>query len=84
MTARYATLRKVLSLLVQPTHPCELCLLSGNFFIDPPRSGDPIEPPHPAAHRTATSLSRLPGDPDRLPVQNSTASRLHRTTPLAE
>ena len=48
MTARYAILRKVLGLLVQPTHPCELCLLSGNFFIDLPQSGDPIEPPHPA------------------------------------
>ncbi len=84
MTARYATLRKVLGLLVKPTHPCELCLLSGNFFFDPPRSGDPIEPPDQAAHRTATSLSCLPGAPDRLPVRNSTASRLHRTTPLAE
>ena len=83
MTARYATLRKVLSLLVQPTHPCELCLLSGNPFFDLPRSGDPIEPPNPAAHRTATSISRLPGAPDRLPVRNPTASRLRRTTPLA-
>ncbi len=84
MTARYATLRKVLGLLVQPTHPCELCLLSGNFFFDPPRSGDPIQPPNQAAHRTATSISRLSGDPDRLPVRNPTASRLRRTTPLAE
>ncbi len=84
MIARYATLRKVLGLLVQPTHPCELCLLSGNFFIDPPRSGDPVQPPNQAAHRTATSISRLPGDPDRLPVRNPTASRPRRTTPLAE
>ena len=84
MIARYATLRKVLSLLVLPTHPCELCLLSGNFFIDPPRSGDPIQPPNPAAHGTATSISRLPGGPDRLPVRNPTASRLRRTTPPAE
>ena len=83
MIARYATLRKVLGLLVQPTHPCELCTLSGNLLIDPPRSGDPIHP-NPAAHRTATSISRLPGGPDRLPVRNPTASRLRRTTPRAE
>ena len=84
MIARYATLRKVLGLLIQPTHPCDLCLLSGNLFLDPPWSGDPIEPPNQAAHRTATGISRLPGGPDRLPVRNPTASRLRRTTPLAE
>ena len=84
MIARYATLRKVLGLLVQPTHPCELCLLSGNVFFDQPRSGDPIQPPNRAAHATATSISCLHGGPDRLPVRNPTASRLGRTTPLAE
>ena len=84
MTARYTTLRKVLGLLVQPAHPCELCLLSGHLFFDPAQSGDPVQAPRQAAHRTATSISRLPGGPDRLPVRKPTDSRLRRTTPRAE
>ena len=84
MTARYTTLRKVLDLIVQPDHPCELGLLSGNLFFDPPRKSECIRSDNPAAHRTATSISRFPGGPDRLPVRNPTASRLRRTTPRAE
>ena len=84
MTARYATLRRVLGLLVPPAHPCELCLLSGNLFFASPQHDEPIQRANPAAHRTATSISRLPGGPDRLPVRNPTASRVRRTTPRAE
>ncbi len=84
MIRRYATLRKVLDLLVQPTHPSELCLLSGNFFIDTPESGDSEHATDQTAQRTTRSLSRLPGGPDRLSTRNPAASRLPRTTPLAE
>ena len=84
MTARYATLRKVLGMIVQPTEPCELCLLSGNLFLDSSESAESTQPSSRAAHRTATSISRLPGGPDRLPVRNPAASRLRRTTPRAE
>ncbi len=84
MISRYATLRKVLDLLVQPTHPCELCLLSGNLFIDTPQHRDSEHATVQTAQRTASSLSRLPGSPDRLSTRNPAASRLRRTTPLAE
>ncbi len=84
MISRYATLRKVLDLLVQSTPPCERCLLSGNLFIDTPESRDSEHATVQTAQRTARSLSRLPGSPDRSSTRNPTASRLPRTTPLAE
>ena len=83
MTARYPTLQKALDLIVQPDHPCELCLLSGHHFFDPSPRSDLVRPVNQAAHRTATSISRFPGGPDRLPARNPTASRLRRT-PRAE
>lgn len=84
MISRYATLRKVLDLLVQSTDPCERCQLSGNLFIDTPQSGDSEHAPVQTAQGTSRSLSRLPGSPDRLSTRNPAASRPRRTTPLAE
>lgn len=84
MTDRYATIRKALHLLVHSMRSCELGLLSGTLFIDTPSPDDLHQANVPAAQRTATSISRLPGGPGRLPTRNPTASRLRRTDPLAE
>ena len=80
MRSRFDALQPLFKAILQSTRYDER---SDNPVAEAPEGAFPFTDVRPD-QRTATSISRLPGGPGRLPVRKPTASRLRRTDPLAE